>query len=315
MNVKFFYPNGKQLIFQSVDWKKYRGILLPGSELKQSKEWAAVITLQTFEHPLFCVGYRLLEIFSRIKFSINEHVGLRLEALLSGETHVSVNGEKRKFKAGEYRLTDVPLIKALFKKNTACNIFVTTYSEDLLNQLNLDVVPEAPRRMPDMMINLINEMLRNPYTEELRNFYYENCIRELLFLHLAQSKRVLPDQLTNKDIAIIYKADSLIAENFQQHITIDELSRMVNVNQVKLKSGFKKVYGMGIFKRLVFRRMEHAKTLLESTNKSIGEIATLTGYDTVAGFIHAFRREFGLTPKDWRKQEQKEDDDITYLGE
>jgi AraC-like DNA-binding protein len=309
MSVQFFYPDGRQLIFQKVERKQYRGVLLPGSEVQQTRTSAAVITMQEFQHRLFRINYRLLEIFSKIKFSINESAGLRFEALLTGEMHVSVNGEKRKFKAGEYRITDIPLLKALFKKNMSCGIFITYYSNDLLEQLGIEVASYAPRRMPDMMTNLINEMLSNPYSESLRNFYYENCIRELLFLHLTQDKNVAPGELMNKDIATIYKADSIIAADLQKHYTIDELSRMSGTNKLKLKIGFKKVYGIGVFKRLVFRRMEHAKMLLESTDKSIGEIASLTGYDTVAGFIHAFRREFGLTPREWRKKEKESDKD------
>lgn len=311
MSVQLFFPDGRQVVFQETDRKKYKGVLLPGSEVQQSHSWAAAITIQRLRHDLFYIGYRLLEIFSKIKFSINESTGLRFEALLKGEMYISVDGEKQKFRAGEYRITDVPLFKALFKKNTSCSIFITTYSDDLLNQLGIEITPHAPRRMPDTMSNLINEMLHNPYDEELRNFYYENCVRELLFLHLAQDKSIMPDQLINKHIAMIYKADSLIADNLQQHYTIEELSRMVNTNQLKLKTGFKKVYGMGVFKRLIFRRMEQAKLLLESTDKSIGEIASLSGYDTVAGFIHAFRREFGLTPREWRKKEREADSNET----
>ena len=160
-----------------------------------------------------------------------------------------------------------------------------------------------------MMANKINEMLRNLYSDQLRDFYYENCVRELLFFHLSQSRSSLPGELTNTDVASIYKADALMASNLQQHFTIDEFARMVNSNSFKLKTGFSKVYGMGVFKRLVFRRMEHAKLLLSTTDKSIGEIASLAGYDTVAGFIHAFRREFGLTPREWRKQQQEEDNE------
>ena len=309
MSVQFFFPDGRQVVFQNTERKKYRGVLLPGSEVEQSHTWAAAIAIQELQYHLFNIGYRLLEIFSKIKFSINESTGLRFEALLAGEMHVSVNGEKQKFRAGEYRITDVPLFKALFKKNTSCSIFITTYSEDLLKQLGIEIAPLAPHRMPDMMSNLINEMLRNPYAEELRSFYYENCVREILFLHLAQDKSIMPEELMNKDIAMIYKADSLIADDLQQHYTIEELARMLNTNQLKLKTGFKKVYGMGVFKRLVFRRMEHAKLLLESTDKSISEVASLTGYDTVAGFIHAFRREFALTPREWRKQEQRDNEE------
>lgn len=307
MSVQFFFPDGRQVALQKIDKKKYRGLLLPGSEVQQSHTWAAAITIQELHHHLFNLGFRLLNIFSRIKFAINEGGGLRFEALLAGEMHVSVNGEKRKFRAGEYRLTDVPLFKALFKKDTSCNIFITTYSADLLSQLGIEIVPQAPLRMPDIMTNLINEMIRNPYAEELRNFYYENCVRELLFLHLAKDKNVVPGQLMNRDIAMIYKTDSLIAADLQKHYTIDELSRMSGTNKLKLKVGFKKVYGMGVFERLIFRRMEHAKLLLESSDKSIGEIASLSGYDTIAGFIHAFRKKFDMTPREWRKREMEAD--------
>jgi AraC-like DNA-binding protein len=51
--------------------------------------------------------------------------------------------------------------------------------------------------------------------------------------------------------------------------------------------------------------MEQAKGLMAGTNKSIGQIARLAGYDTVAGFIHAFRREFGLIPRQCRIAKQK----------
>jgi len=234
---------------------------------------------------------------------------LRLEALLSGEIRIPANGERIKFRSGEYRLTDVPLFTALFKQNTSCSIFITHYSLELLKQLEINIEPCAPRRMSNMMANKINEMLRNPYSDQLRDFYYENCVRELLFFHLSQDRSPLPGELTNTDVASIYKADALMASNLQQHFTIDELARMVNSNSFKLKTGFSKVYSMGVFKRLVFRRMEHAKLLLSTTDKSIGEIASLAGYDTVAGFIHAFRREFGLTPREWRKQQQKEDNE------
>jgi AraC-like DNA-binding protein len=309
MNVKFFYPDGTQVIFQKIDRKKYRGVLLPGSEILQSHASAAVITLQELSYQPFTISYRLFEIFSKIRFSINESAGLRFEALLSGEMYVSVNGEKRKFRAGEYRLTDVPLFRALFKRDTSCNIFITYYSSEFLKQLGIELVSDNPQRMPDVMTNVINEMLHNPYAEELRNFYYENCIRELLFLHLAHHKNVLPDELLNKDISRIYKADSIIADNLQKHYTIQELSRLSGTNKLKLQIGFKKAYGMGVFRRLIFRRMEHAKLLLESTDKSINEIANLTGYDTAASFIHAFRREFGLTPREWRSREQKNNED------
>jgi len=310
MITEVFLPDGNKFILYDIDARKYRGIFLPGSEVQQSNSEHGIITVQQFKNPLVAISHRIFKLFTTIKLYIQEEPGLRFEALLNGEMQVSVDGEKVKLKEGQYHLTNIPLFTPLFKKNTACNIFITYYSAGFLKQFGIEVLPSHPQRMPEVMANLIQEMLHNPYEEKLRDFYYENCVRELLFFHLTQGKRPIPSELEDRDIAAIYQADTIIASNLHEHFTIDKLSRMAGTNQFKLKKGFRRIFGMGVFHRLLFLRMEQAKTLLETTNKSIGEIAELAGYDTAAGFIHAFRREFGVTPREWRQQaSDKENDD------
>jgi AraC-like DNA-binding protein len=301
MTVQFFLPDGSGIIFGNVTGKKYQDPILPGSKILESSSESMMITLQEFEHSLFTISHCIFDLFGKIKFSLKDDTGLRLEALLEGELTISKDDSKIKIKAGHYHLTDVPLFTALFKKTTSCNIFITHYSTELLEQLGINPVPSSPSKMPEEMFNLIQEMLHNSYGEKLRDFYYENCIRELLFFHLAQGKTVVPGELENKDIAAIHQADAIIAANLNEHFTIEKLSRMTGTNQFKLKKGFRQIFGMGVFHRLLFRRMEQAKMLLETTDKSIGEIAELAGYDTAAGFIHAFRREFDMTPREWRQ--------------
>jgi AraC-like DNA-binding protein len=305
MTVQFFLPDGSKLIFDTVAVKKYKGLWLPGSTVQESNSEAGVLTIQEFTNPIFLIGQRIFTIFTKIKLSISERPGLRLEALLTGEINFSVNGEKIKLKAGQYRLTDLPLLTALFKNDSSCSIFITHYSAELLDQIGIDVLPSSqPKKMPDGMANLIHELLHNPYEENLRDFYYENSVRELLFFHLTNGKDPVPEKLEDKDIAVIYHADAIIASNLHEHFTIEKLSRLAGTNEFKLKKGFRQLFGMGVFHRLLFRRMEQAKMLLETTYKSIGEIADLAGYDTAAGFIHAFRREFDMTPREWRQQVQ-----------
>ena len=262
MITKFFFNNGNKLVFHDVDEKKYRGILLPGSLVQQSNSKHGIITVQQFKNPLFAISHRIIKLFATIKLSLQEGTGLRFEALLNGEMQVSVDGEKVKLKEGQYHLTNMPSFTSLFKKNTACNIFITYYSAEFLKQFGIEVLPSHPQRMPATMANLIQEMLHNPYEEKLRDFYYENCVRELLFFHLAQGKRSTPSELDDRDIAAIYQADSIITSNLHEHFTIDKLSRMAGTNQFKLKKGFRQLFGMGVFHRLLFLRMEHAKTLL-----------------------------------------------------
>jgi AraC-like DNA-binding protein len=63
-----------------------------------------------------------------------------------------------------------------------------------------------------------------------------------------------------------------------ENITIPILSNLVGTNQCYLKKGFKEVTGKTIFEFIQENRMEKAKYLLQNSDKTIGEIALLTGY-------------------------------------
>lgn len=43
--------------------------------------------------------------------------------------------------------------------------------------------------------------------------------------------------------------------------------------------------------------------LLKNSDKNISEIATECGYSTVSWFISQFKKEYSLTPKEFREQD------------
>jgi AraC-like DNA-binding protein len=312
MTVQFFSADGIKIFFQDATSKKYSDPLLPGAIISENASESGKIILQEYAVSLFGIGYRLFETTKKLKIVVNEKPFIRLEAMLSGEVIIMRDNKKIKLRTGEYHLTDVPLFTSLFKPSNSSSSFIIYFSKELLEQLGIALQSCAPLKMTDRMNHLIKEMLHHPYDEHLRSFYYENSVRELLFYHLTQDKQPIPGELENRDIDAVYEADKIIASNLQQHFTIEELCRMTRTNEFKLKKGFRNIFGMGVFQRLLFRRMEQAKVLLEKTNKPIGDIALLTGYDTAAGFIHAFRREFKMTPREWRlsSRDQNDDEDI-----
>lgn len=49
-------------------------------------------------------------------------------------------------------------------------------------------------------------------------------------------------------------------------------------------------------------RLEQAKQLLIETNLTIIEIASQVGYESLSHFGYLFKRQFGITPREYRKQ-------------
>lgn len=107
--------------------------------------------------------------------------------------------------------------------------------------------------------------------------------------------------LKQYDLECIWTAKEMLVKNLQRHIIISDLALEVGLNEHKLKYGFKQVFGMGVYTYLVHARMQKARTLLEETDKSIKEIASLTGYKRTSSFIRSFKKEFSKSPAMWRK--------------
>ena len=55
--------------------------------------------------------------------------------------------------------------------------------------------------------------------------------------------------------------------------------------------------------KIIRVRIEHAKTLLEKMDKGGGSISHRSGFASHAYFIKAFRREVGMTPQAYRKNQ------------
>jgi len=82
--------------------------------------------------------------------------------------------------------------------------------------------------------------------------------------------------------------------------TIEQLARETGLNQLKIKQGFKVLFGTttyGLFQR---ERMERALTLLQTN--SVTETASLLGYSNISHFSSAFRKQFGVLPSRVRRR-------------
>jgi AraC family transcriptional activator of pyochelin receptor len=132
--------------------------------------------------------------------------------------------------------------------------------------------------------------------------YFDLMTRTLLFHLLLQAVRQEPaSPYTHYEIDGIYAAREMIRGNIRHHFLIPEIAQKVGVNEFKLKNGFRELFGNGVYEFLRLERMQEARELLHSPSRSIKEVAAKTGYKSVNSFIKAFKKEFGLTPGEYRK--------------
>ncbi len=301
------------------------GLLLPGSETLSAETEFGRILIQEFNTEHYSIRYNIFTFLKKITLLFSEErTGIRSRFVLEGSLSIKTSGkEKMHLKEGQFALlsgigTDETVI---FDKGKEYRLFDTAYSVDLLKNLvasfpslnefiSTDGTPKAllksnkPRFASSKMTEIVYDLLKCPYDENLRKLYFENKISDFLFEVLAQTYKAEPGamDLSQREKDAVFSAREIILNDLTKHFTIQEISRQVQLSEYKLKTGFKQEFGTGLFEYLLKARMLEARKLLIETDKPIKEIASLAGYEFLTNFIAAFRKYFDYTPASLRRK-------------
>ncbi len=153
--------------------------------------------------------------------------------------------------------------------------------------------------------SIISEMHdeKSKYSGKLKTLYLESKVMELLLLqssYLQQADTRRQTKLQNRDIEALHQVKNLL-ETSLEHVSIPQLALSVGINQTKLKSGFKELFGKTVFDYLTSQRMQKASTLLKTTELSIADIAETVGYKHAQHFAVAFQKMYGYLPSEGRE--------------
>jgi AraC-like DNA-binding protein len=153
------------------------------------------------------------------------------------------------------------------------------------------------------MFELATKVVDNPYSGPLRLIHTEAITLQLLcaavhgFSELSHKPN---EEYSERDLRCLHTARTLLMKQLSPAPTIRKVARAVGMNETSLKHGFKAVFGETIFDFSVRCRMQHALTLLREEPIPVARIAESVGYAHQTSFATAFRRHFGVRPRDVR---------------
>ncbi|WP_312460501.1 helix-turn-helix transcriptional regulator [Sphingobacterium siyangense] len=201
--------------------------------------------------------------------------------------------------------TRVPRCTVLFSVDLFTNLFG---KETWINKDNFfEKLVSAPIIVFEYFLepnikNIIDTLLNEHTDDPFKRYYFELKIKELLYLLLLQpplnfSDSTIPNEVEQK-LAI---AKAYLLTSYQLSPTIKQLSRLVLLNEFKLKYFFKLKFGTTIKSYIIHLRMIEAKALV-CNGCSVNDIAARLGYKNVSHFILIFKRTFDVTPKEMAKK-------------
>jgi len=294
--------------------ENYSGHVIGGAETLTAHSDQGRIIIQEFNGEGHRVQYQIARFIRNITLKLKgSNFILRTLLSLKHDIIYHLSGNRNlHLREGQFAIMhgEEKELNANFEKDKTHEIFEAHFSKDIFDQI-LPAFPKAkffdhPRpgwAGPDAR-RVVHEMLEAGYSGKMQQIYFENKVREYLFYLLTQVREPEPEKLkiTKEEEQAVRNIRDLITARLDRHLTIPELARAAAMNEFKLKSAFKLIYGMGIFEYLQAERMKHALALLTDTNKPVKEIASLTGFTRITSFITSFRRHYGFTPGSVRRQ-------------
>jgi len=123
---------------------------------------------------------------------------------------------------------------------------------------------------------------------------------------VSQSPFIIFAGQKEHDDEAIKKAQEFIEKNYEEKITIEQLTSMLALSRRNLERRFKKATSNTVTEYMQRVKIEAAKKSFESSRKNINEVMYEVGYSDTKAFRTTFKKITGLSPVEYRRKYNKE---------
>lgn len=262
--------------------------------------------------------HQISEVFN----DFHHHDLYELLYIVSGKVLYSVENQKYELSPGDLMIISPSTLHKLIKINTnPCQRIVLTFTENYAKSLStsntniLDVFTMAKNKgihkisiqhnLKHKFENYLNTMAKLQFSKDFgADLFYNTCFLQCIFTIYGAINEIKEDVNTsimqNKNTLIVQVVD-YIKDNLSNKILIDDIAKHLSISPSRLSHIFKEQTGMSILNFIIKKRMIYAKELIKQ-GEAFVNIAHKCGMKDYTSFFRSFKKEYGITPKEYAKQ-------------
>ena len=148
----------------------------------------------------------------------------------------------------------------------------------------------------DLMVHLISQAMGESVAHKVEQQFSHEIRRSYEDTYFSH------DHTTAHQDEVIVKLQAFLLENFSDaHISLEQLCHISDLSSRTLARRFKQATGYSPLTFLKQIRLDQARDLLKNSDLGIAEIALQAGYPDSDYFSRLFKREYQLSPTDFRR--------------
>lgn len=235
------------------------------------------------------------------------HRSVEIFAVFEGEMDFYINDEKSCLSTGEFIIVnsnELHSIHAVHKNLTIVLQIPLSQFKNYYTDEEFILFSHVPREQDDKVMEIIQEMYqisqeKNPgYDFKVLEQYYT-----LLYTLVTKyrKKKVSTEIIKSiKGLNRLSVITSYLEENYEKDISLESLAKTFGYSAEHLSRMFVKYAKVNFKAYLQNIRLEYARKELLNKEKKISEIAVNMGFADSRAMAKAFKRQYGVLPKEYR---------------
>jgi len=257
----------------------------------------------------------------------HEHDFLELAYVMEGKAEHFVNGASYTISKGDYFIIDYGvqhkyrklegikifrIMNCLFSPQLIdetlknCRRFEDVSNHYLINfnMRNLEINPTKFMYHDDdgQILKILKRMLKE-YDEQ--DMGYQEILRgQLIELLIKTMRKIRLPDTESIDNSMVRHVIKQVQKHYAEKLSLEIITKKYNYSLSYISSVFKKETGLSFQEYVQTVRIQESCRLLLNTTKLISEIAYSVGYTDTKFFNEIFKRQLGVTPRQYRKMQK-----------
>lgn len=245
----------------------------------------------------------------KYEFSPADEQGYFLIFVSKGNFQLQLNNKKYKLIQNSLIITNANDAQKYYSSSSNLEYYfmhfdgnnVSTMLQFINNQSGTIITPANPKIIKK---NIKSILLSLKEKKMLSESQMSAKIYEILCECLQQSKKdtkkYFVDKADYEDTIAL--AEKYIIDNINTPLSVKSIAKQVHMSSSHFSKIFKLETGFSPYDYVLDARLKKAKEYLCNTDKSIEQIAFLTGFNSESNFVYFFTTNTGISPLKYRKQ-------------